>query len=354
MSAAPDPHHHDDASEDDAAHRPRCGRDRNCWCPADRGANDLDTLLASPGFAGTVLDAGVDGVAPHLPLLDQVVGVTVAGPVIMNDVGAHHAPVGLGGPIRCDASRITLRLNPARLGAALVTDPAAHVPPTLRLFDADGNTAHATYLTEDSDRLAFEAIAMMGSGGEAVAPAGALDDVLAAEAERRRDADHPTAPPVAEAATPDGIDQIEQFDSILGDGGAYRLSMLPAGADVGMARVPSRRVIAALEHAALLGMPMTLATSAPGCVQMRHDHLDGAREHRGSMVLASGTCRTMINFNLVTECWITWAQGAWGRTGSIEVYDRHGRCSLVATQTGSVSPETFSAWEHLMTDLAGH
>ena len=236
-------------------------------------------------------------------------------------------------PIRTHPSRITLRLNPARLGSALVTDPAAHVPPTLRLFDSDGNTAHATYLTEHSDRLAFESLSLARAGGEEPTP----DDIGTAT---------PTDVPAPQA------DQIEQFDSILDDGGVRRLWSLPGFADQHYTRVESRRVIAALEHAALLGMPMTLATAAPGCVQMRHDQLDGAREHRGQMVLASGGCRAMINFNLATECWITWSQGAWGRTGSIEIYDRHAHCAMVATQTGTVSAATFEAWDHLLGDLA--
>ncbi|AZG44762.1 ChuX/HutX family heme-like substrate-binding protein [Gordonia insulae] len=325
--------------------RPGCG-DR-CSCPRSRAtASDLDTLLATPGFTGSLLGSDVSAVADRLPLLDQVVGVTVAGPVLMNDVGTHETPVGIGGPIRCRPSRISLRLNPSRLGSALVTDPAAHVPPTLRLFDTDGNTAHATYLTESSDRLAFESLSI-DAGGFADGPA-ALD--RPGDADLGGDGRHPT-PKVEDA--PPATDQIAQFDSVLDDGGVRRLSSLPGRIDDGYARVESRRVIAALEHAALLGMPMTLTTAAAGCLQMRHDRLDGAREHRGSMVVASGSCRAMINFTLVAECWITWSDGVWGRTGSIELYDRHGRCSLIATQTGSVSPETFEAWNQLVTDVAG-
>jgi len=318
---------------------PTCGADRGCCCPrGQRTTSDLDTLLATPGFAGSLLNSEVATVTRQLPALDKVVGVTVAGPVIMNDVGIHDAPVSMGGPIRTDPSRITLRLNAARLGSALVTDPAAHVPPTLRLFDTDGNTAHATYLTEHSDRLAFESLSL----------AGAPDGDLASEGDLAAD--------VSGASTPSDVpapqaDQIAQFDSILDDGGVQRLFSLPAFRENRYTRVESRRVIAALEHAALLGMPMTLATAAPGCIQMRHDQLDGAREHRGQMVLASGGCRAMINFNLATECWITWSQGAWGETGSIEIYDRHAHCALVATQTGTVSAATFEAWDHLLGDL---
>ena len=327
------PDAHDEAN-------PACRRDRGCCCPrAQRVTSDLDTLLATPGFAGSLLNSEVTSVTGRLPLLDKVVGVTVAGPVIMNDVGVHGTPVTSGGPIRTDPSRITLRLNPDRLGSALVTDPAANVPPTLRLFDATGNTAHATYLTEHSDRLAFEALSLSAPDSAEPGPATYTDT------DTDTDTDH------ADVPAPQA-DQIAQFDSILGDGGVTRMRSLPGYAEHGYARAPSRRVIAALEHAALLGMPMTMATAAPGCIQMRHDQLDGAREHRGQMVIASGSCRAMINFNLAAECWITWSQGVWGRTGSIEIYDRHAQCAMVATQTGSVSAAIFEAWDHLLTDLS--
>ncbi|MFW0797445.1 heme transporter [Gordonia sp. CPCC 205515] len=318
--------------------RPACGD--QCRCSrAQRSASDLDTLLATPGFHGSLISSDITEVAGRMPSLEQVVGVTVAGPVLMNDVGTHETPAEIGGPIRCRPSRITLRINPVRLGAALVTEPAAHVPPTLRLFDADGNTAHATYLTEHSDRLAFESLTLRASTETMERPP-LPDPEFGRFPGLRHDPDEPAN------------DQIAQFDSILDDGGVGRRSGFAALADDGVTRVESRRVIAAFEHAALLGMSMTTTTAAPGCLQMRHDQLDGAREHRGSMVIASGSCRTMINFNLVDQCWVTWSDGAWGRTGSIELYDRHGRCSLVATQTGSVSAETFEAWNQLMSDVA--
>ncbi|MFT4041969.1 MAG: heme transporter [Gordonia sp. (in: high G+C Gram-positive bacteria)] len=312
--------------------RPQCGREHECACARSRAGNDLETLLADPGFRGTLLGEDVVSLGAHLPLLDQVVGVTVAGPVIVNDVGVHEIPVLTGGPIRCDPSRITLRLNPARLGSALITEPQAHIPPTLRLFDADGNTAHATYLTEFSDRLAFEAIAL-AAGRTAAAP--------------------PETPrPQPTTCTGSALeDQITQLDDVLSDGGIRRLASMPAHAAKGFTRVESRQVIATLEYAALHNLSVTVTAAAPGCLQMRHDRLDAAREHRGQVILASGGSRVMINFNLVTECWVTWSQGVWGPTGSIEIYDRHAQCSMVITQTGAVEPAMFYAWQRLLENL---
>lgn len=314
----------------------RCARDGACRCSRATHTSDLDALLADPQFSGHLLRGNVAALGGHLPLLDQIVGVTVAGPVILNDVGVHETPTAMGGPIRCRPGRVSLRLHPDHLGAALVTEPAAQAPPMLRLFDTDGNTAHATYLTETSDRLAFEAI---GLSADTFSSDNSPDVDIAND-----------APEVAVCSDDALDDQVTQLDSILADGGVSRLATMPARE--GFARIGSRQAIAALQHAALHNVELTMAAAAPGCVQLHHDQLDGAREHEGQMLLASGRARAMINFNLVTECWVTWTQGVWGPTGSIEIYDRHARCGMVITQTGAVPPAMFDAWDHLMAELA--
>ncbi|KSU56883.1 MULTISPECIES: heme transporter [unclassified Gordonia (in: high G+C Gram-positive bacteria)] len=298
--------------------------------------SDLEILLRTAGFAESSVNHDVPAVAARLPGLAQVVGVTVAGPVIMNAVGVHDLPTAVGGPLRVDSQQIALRLNPSRLSSALLSDPAAHVPPTLRLFDHRGNTAHATYLTENSDRLAFEAMTCTGA-------AAVLDGPFV---------DSP-APQCVEPSASIDDDQVAQFDAVLTDGGVARLAALPHLDCARTVRVETRAVIAALEHAAGLGMTVTFATAAPGCIQMRQDRLDGAREHRGQMVLASGSTRVMINFDLVGECWVTWPRGVWDRSGSLEIYSRGGECALIVTQTGAVAPPSAQAWQHLAADLAG-
>lgn len=299
--------------------------------PDSAARNDLDDLLSAPDFVGQVLRGCPGRVAGHLPLLDEVVGVTVAGPVIMNDVGTYADPTGMGGPIRCHDSQITLRLNASHLRTALVTEPTApRLPPTLRIFDANGGCAHVTYLTDRSDRLAFESLTLAGY----VTPATG-DDVAA----------HPVALRFGQC------DQLDQLDSILYDGGPTRLRSLPQPHS-GAIRVAKRRVIAALSHAALLAMPATLIAGASGCLQMCNSVLTGAREHAGSMVIASGSGRTMIDFTAITECWVTWANGACGRTGSIELYDESGRCRFVVTQTGPQPRACTAGWNQLITDVA--
>ncbi|SDU51668.1 heme transporter [Gordonia westfalica] len=313
--------------------------------------SDLETLLGTPGFGDSSISSDIDGIAGRLPSLGEVVGVTVAGPVIMNAVGVHGAPSPLGGPLCVGAEQISLRLNPSRLSSMLQTDPVAQVPPTLRLFDSLGNTAHATYLTENSDRLAFESLLAFdpvslstsvpaghgpGTASESASPGAAF-----------------LGPEFIPAALPGrhDTDQIGLFDSILRDGGTSRLRSLSQATGPSGVRVDTRRVIASLEHAALLGMTVTVAAAAPGCMQMCQDRLDGAREHRGQMVLASGSTRVMVNFNHVEQCRVTWSQGAWGPTAAVEIYDRRSRCCLVVTLTGAVTRAAYEAWDHLTGDL---
>lgn len=322
----------DTPAGDDRCPCRRCPRNR-------RGVSDLEAFLSAPGFSGSVVDGPIDTVIAALPLLADVVGVTAAGPVITNDVGTHHPPETIDGPLRSAGDGLVLRVNPTALGTVLVTDPSASAPPTVRVFDTEGNSVHVTYLIEGSDRLAFESLSLSRSADVDI-----LDD-LALQRQNERPAAAPT--PAPEFAT----DQIGLVDSILVDGGVARGAALARLDRPGFVRVSARRVIAALSHASALAMPMTTGTAAPGCLQMHHDVLTGAREHHGSMVIASDAARTMINFNSVAQCWVTSVDGAWGPTSAIEVYDRHGRCCFLATQTGPVSQWTYDAWEQLIADL---
>ena len=107
------------------AQPPRCQRSRS--------------LPTRPGFSGSVVDGPIDTVMAALPQLANVVGVTAAGPVITNDVGTHHPPETIDGPLRGVGDGLVLRINPAALGTVLVTDPSASAPPTVRVFDTEGN-----------------------------------------------------------------------------------------------------------------------------------------------------------------------------------------------------------------------
>lgn len=90
--------------------------------------SDLETLLGTPGFGASSISSDIDGIAARLPSLAEVVGVTVAGPVIMNAIGVHGVPTSPGGPLHVGDEQISLRLNPSRLSSTLRTDPSALVP----------------------------------------------------------------------------------------------------------------------------------------------------------------------------------------------------------------------------------
>ncbi|MFT4200741.1 heme transporter [Gordonia sp. (in: high G+C Gram-positive bacteria)] len=299
---------------------------------------DLQRLLAAPETTATVVDRPAGAVLADLPLLQDVVGVTAAGPVITNDLGPHHRPARRGDPLRPGGADIALRAEPDFLTTVLVTEPTAQIPPTVRFFDGDGNAAHITYLVDGSDRLAFETLRM--SRPSDVDLRDLIGDERTIDVTARGAADDSGLPE----------DQLALFDAILQDCGRRRPQTLEGRE--GCHRVPVRAAAAALAHAALLAMPVTTCTAAPGCLQIRHDRFDGSREHAGSMVLAAGTARTMINLNLVGQCWVTRAEGVWGPTGAIELYDRRGRCCFVATQTGPVHPSSHDGWQDLVDDLA--
>lgn len=299
-------------------HPENCGA-RCRLCPR----TDLERLREDLSFSARMLEAPIVDVLAALPLLDTVVGVTAAGPVISNVVGTHATPVHRCGPLENSAATIGLRVDPTQLGAVVMTDPTDGAPPTLRFFDHDGQTVHAAYLMELSDRLAFESLALIGPHGS-----GMYVDNLPIGI------DNP-------------VDQLGMFDEILGDPGGRRLAALQSGARGDAVRIDTRDVATALTHAALIGMPVTLVTAATGCLHLRHDTLDGVRSHEGTLLMASSTARTMIDLRGISECWLTSAEGTYGPTTAMELYDDDQRCRFVATVTGAVDHEAWTAWQQL-------
>ncbi|SNS92269.1 hypothetical protein [Rhodococcoides kyotonense] len=320
------------------ASRP-CGRHSECRCaaalPTSSRKTDLESLLDKPDFAGEMIGGGAAGVTEFLPLLEESVAITVSGPAVMNDVGHYEPPTVMGGPIRTSKSRISLRLNLSRLNCAVATEPDQYLPPTLRLFDTSGFAAHATYLTPRSDRIAFEALRQLTTPP--------VTDPFEVPAS-------PSTPEQALAVW-SGADQIEQFDSILGDGGVTRHAALPSLSSLRYRQIDPTRISGALEHLAYLELPMTMVTVGAGCMQIHHDHLIAARLSGGNLTLASGMCRMMVDLAHVTSCWATVTSGVWGPTSSIEMYDRRGHCSVVFTQTGATDAVVAGVWEEVVASL---
>ena len=61
--------------------------------------------------------------------------------------------------------------------------------------------------------------------------------------------------------------------------------------------------------------------------------------------------RTMINFKLGRTMLGDHGRRRMGADECDRVYDRHGRCSFVASQTGPVNRWIYDAWEQLIADL---
>lgn len=320
-----------------------CGRHSECRCaagaPTDAGdsaaISDLDALLTKPDFSGGQIGGGAAGVAEFLPLLDETVAITVSGPAVMNDVGHYDVPTEIGGPIRTAKNRISLRMNMSRLHAAVATDPDQYLPPTLRMFDTTGSAAHASYLTPRSDRLAFEALRSVHTRPSYTVVPRPRTPVSDADA----------------LAEWEGADQIQQFDSILADGGMARQAALPALASLGIRQIDPTAIAGALEHLAYLELPMTMVTAGAGCMQIHHDHLIAARMTGGNLTLASGLCRMMVDLTHVRECWATVTSGVRGPTASIELYDRRGHCPVLFTQTGATDSVVAGVWEEIVHSL---
>jgi len=231
---------------DEAAVPARSGCGDHCCRRGSRdGRSDLAALVEAPGFSGSVLGGHPLTVGAAMPLLDEVVAVTAAGPVILNDIGVHHSPSTLGGLLPAGQEKVGLRLHPDLIGAAIACDPAGGTPPSLRLFDDADAAVHTSYLTHTSDRLAFEALGMLGA-----APDGTSGP------------DFPPFRPASEVQPPE--DQIDLFDTVLDDGGLSRVSSLFAGRCADATEVPAPALPEVLEKAAQRALPLSLCATGSG------------------------------------------------------------------------------------------
>ncbi|WP_092805179.1 hypothetical protein [Rhodococcus globerulus] len=293
--------------------------------------SDLDALLARPGFRGGLIDTTPEVVGKMLPLLDDAVAITVAGPVAVNDSGKYAVPTVPGDPLVCTPGLVSLRLKPSALGSVVTTDAEQHLPPTLRMFDTHGSSSHTTYLTPTSDRLAFEAIR------------------TAPETARETRALVPVSNTPAFWAE---ADQLMQLDFILEDGGTERRNGLVALGAFGYRRIDPQLMAAAMEHLSHHQLPVTTVVAGNGCLQIHRGDLDAAAMFGGTLTLASDTCRTMIDLNGVSECWLTRTYGVHGLTTSIEVYDFRRKCVVVFTQTGPTESAVMDVWEDVMSSIS--
>lgn len=308
-----------------------CPHRGECRCAAVARMSDLDALLARPGFRGGLIDTVPGVVGEMLSLLGDVVAITVAGPVAVNDSGKYAVPTVPGDPLVCTPGLVSLRLNPSALGSVVTTDAEQHLPPTLRMFDTHGSSSHTTYLTPASDRLAFEAI------------------------RNAADASREANPPIQTSNTPAfwaEADQLTQLDFILADRGSERRNGLVALGALGYRRIDPHLMAAGMEHLSYQQLPVTTVVAGNGCLQIHRGDLDAVAMFGGTLTLASDTCRTMIDLNGVAECWLTRTHGVHGLTSSIEMYDFRRKCVAVFTQTGPAEPAVMDMWEDVLTSIS--
>ena len=308
-----------------------CPHRGECRCAALARLSDLDVLLARPGFRGGLIGTAPAVVGEMLPLLDDVVAITVAGPVAVNDSGKYEVPTAPGDPLICSPGRISLRLNTSALGSVVTTDAEQHLPPTLRMFDTHGSSSHTTYLTPTSDRLAFEAMRTAPDIVRETSPLTPMSNTPAFWAE---------------------ADQLTQLDFILADGGSERRRGLVALGALGYRRIDPHLMAAGMEHLSYHQLPVTTVVAGNGCLQIHRGDLDAAVMFGGTLTLASDTCRTMIDLNGVSECWLTRTHGVHGLTSSIEVYDFRRKCVAVFTQTGPTESAVMDVWEDVMNSIS--
>ncbi|MER7972712.1 hypothetical protein ABTX35_27590 [Streptomyces sp. NPDC096080] len=273
-----------------------------------------------------LIDARMPELARCLTLFQHVQAVTGGPAARIDQAGSYAVPTVRGEAFALTPGAITLRLDGVASAAVARDEETGSV--AVRLFDADGATAHQGRLLSEGDRL------LSGLAGT-VAP-GALRDE--------------PGPAPGVPGWEDG-DQLAQLDAILADGGAarraafhrYRGEHRPIGAEL---------VPAVLDHVCSVGLPVGVAVFAPAAVQVCGGRVHVTERTVGGRVFAAVADSSVeIDLTRVRGCHLVRSAAAHGPTSAIELDDEDGRCVAVLTQFGIVEERVHTAWEHLAASL---
>ncbi|MET0898384.1 MAG: hypothetical protein ABWY45_10775 [Mycobacterium sp.] len=259
------------------------------------------------------ISAGPKVIAEALTALGTVVAVTANDGALLSHTGEYLTPALPGEALRCEESRIGLRLNPAALNDVRLT------PRFLTLAGASGN--HRAYFTPHSDTLVVQALQL--------APT--------------RQTEPATAPDWSTLSWRDA-DQITHLDAL--DTARYQVLPFTGARQIEVGVLPHL-----LDHLCRMTLPFTVAVPAGGCVQL-HRGLAAAVDHaEAHIAVVFGAARYAVDPAMVGEAWLTTAHGTTGITSSIELYDHRRRCVTVLTQTGAICGHLHRAWEDIAASL---
>ncbi|MFD1332911.1 ChuX/HutX family heme-like substrate-binding protein [Methylopila musalis] len=292
---------------------------RGGGCP-NRRFNERDTLLAEPGVFATRIGASFERVARDLRGMDGLVTVTSNPVAVMTQIGGLPQASRAGERFAGPKSGAALRLRPESVAAALAVERAAcgRAPCSVRFFTPEGGALHKVFLPSLIDDYAF---------AELTVDWGAAEDVGAAE----------TA--VRDARAPDAACWSRRglgfhLDSLFGDGGLRRRTLLPAWGRDEAWRIDPELAVQCLGLMNEARAPVTIIVPNEAFAQMHVGALDDVRRAGDRLRLCAGDCSVSLDMAEVDEVWVT-RHDERGRAGlTVEFYDWGFQCVAQITETG--------------------
>lgn len=283
---------------------------------------ELDLLLSR--IAGSRIGLDVDGLVPHLPLLDEVVATTANGAALLRVRGRYAPPTFPGEALPGCPGEVNLRLD-RDTDWTFVSTPAddeLREPAGLWMFDgSSGAAVHRGHLISPESGLVVDLMHLAERTPRQPSLAGLL-------------------PPETAAGHPGAPDQLGLLDGLLLDGGA-------ALADLPGHPVDERQAGETLARCCEIGLPVGIAVPNHGAVQVHTGAIDHVEVQARILEVVSGAAQFAVSLDDIAATRLVQVHGAHGPTSALLLFDDPGQCAAVLTRFGVSSADRHRAWERI-------
>lgn len=322
--------------------------ERNCprrsGCP--RGRRDAGRPSTRDESVIQAVSLSVPQALQMLPEIENVVSVTRNASASMTTIGRYGAPQFIGDPLKTEAGRTCLRIDPSSLHTALAAErvPACRKPMSLHILDHDGTAVHESYLTSMDHDTQF--------------------DVMADGSEPRRDPEiHMAFESLSKrggwswkprAIRPSGgrhLDAGFHIDSILGDNGIARRASLPQWGDTSAWQIDPVELPRLFTLLGEAWMPLGIALGNVGVVQYHQGEVEKVRATGHAMQITSKTTNVTIALDDIQEAWISCVDSGIRYEHILELYDWRYHCVVQFKETNEPDANLSTFWQQILCTL---
>lgn len=301
---------------------------------ADLGASEAQLVAAGCGAGVVRLDADWGDLLQELPALGPVKVITRNETIVHEKVGAFGkiSITGTTGLVLNGAVDLRLFLGHWHHGFAVTTETRFGTRWSLQFFDIDGTAIHKIYLTNDSDKAAFDALVDKCRATDqgktlAVAPLARSSD--------RPDGEIDVAGLRAHWAA---LKDVHHFHGMLQEFGAGRLQALRlVGGDYAQ-EVIADALRLCLEDCVRRETPFMVFVGNSGCIQIHTGPVKTVMEKDGWLNIMDPDFNLHVRLHEVARSWVVRKPTRDGIITTLELYDAQGQ--NIAILCGERQPRT--------------